>query len=106
MGATWGAGVRRAPMVPIWGFEKTEAAKVTTPYLMVAGVHDKQVPSERVRELYADLGSKDKVLIELACSSHNAMWEVHRARLSDATVQWLREGSLNGVRSGVVRIGD
>jgi hypothetical protein len=27
----------------------------------------------RVHDLYADLGSKSKVLVDLACSSHNAM---------------------------------
>ena len=32
--------------------------KMQTPTLMIAGVHDKQVPPERVRELYADLGSR------------------------------------------------
>jgi hypothetical protein len=42
------------------------------------GEHDKQVVPDRVRQLYADLGSKQKVLIELACSSHNAMWEKNR----------------------------
>ena len=46
-----------------------------TPFLMVTGAHDKQVAPERVRDLYADLGSKEKVIIDLACSSHNAMWE-------------------------------
>ena len=37
-----------------------------TPFLMVTGAHDKQVAPERVRELYADLGSKQKVFIDLA----------------------------------------
>ena len=105
VGATWGAGARRAPMVPTWGFDKTAVAQVMTPYLMVTGEHDKQVPPQRVRDLYEDLGSSNKVLVEMACSSHNAMWETHRAKLYDATVQWLRDGRLNGSSNGVVRIG-
>lgn len=105
VGATWGPGVRRAPMVPIWGFDKTAVAKVATPYLMVAGEHDKQIAPKLVRELYEDLGSRDKVLIEMACSSHNAMWERNRALLFDATVQWLRSGQFNGSSRGVVRVG-
>jgi pimeloyl-ACP methyl ester carboxylesterase len=105
VGAAWGPGARRAPMVPTWGFDRAAVAKVTAPYLMVAGEHDKQVAPQRVRELYEDLGSADKVLVEMACSSHNAMWEMHRAKLYDATVQWLRDGRLNGNRNGVVRIG-
>jgi pimeloyl-ACP methyl ester carboxylesterase len=60
VGAAWGAGVRRAPIVPTWGF---------------------------------------------SCSSHNAMWEKHRKLVFDATVQWLRTGQLDGMRSGTVRMG-
>src|SRR5437762_13125340 len=75
VGATWGPGVRRAPQVPTWGFNQAVVAKMQTPFLMVTGAHDKQVAPERVRDLYADLGSKEKVIVELACSSHNAMWE-------------------------------
>ena len=37
-----------------------------TPTLMVAGQHDKQVPPDRVRELYADLGAPQKLLVDLA----------------------------------------
>ena len=89
VGSTWGTGVRRAPQVPTWGFNQTIVAKMQTPFLMVAGVHDKQVAPERVRELYADLGSKQKVLIDLACSSHNAMWETNHLLLFKASLEWL-----------------
>jgi pimeloyl-ACP methyl ester carboxylesterase len=105
VGAAWGAGVRRAPIVPTWGFNKATVSSVKTPYLMITGEHDKQVPPQRVRDLYEDLGSADKVLIDLGCSSHNAMWEKHRKLVFDATVQWLRTGQLNGMRSGTVRMG-
>jgi pimeloyl-ACP methyl ester carboxylesterase len=105
VGAAWGAGVRRAPLVPIWGFNKAVVSNVKTPHLMITGEHDKQVPPQRVRELYEDLGSTDKVLIDLGCSSHNAMWEKHRKLVFDVTVQWLRTGQLNGLRSGTVRMG-
>lgn len=105
VGAKWGEGVRRAPRVPTWGFNKAAVAQVKTPYLMITGEYDKQVPSQRVRELYEDLGSESKVLMDLACSSHNAMWEKNRELLFDATVQWLRDGMLNGMTSGVVRAG-
>jgi pimeloyl-ACP methyl ester carboxylesterase len=104
VGAKWGAGVRRAPMVPTWGFNKAMASKVKTPYLMITGEHDKQVPPERVHELFEDLGSDSKVLVDLGCSSHNAMWEKNRKLLFDATVQWLREGRLNGLSNGIVRM--
>jgi hypothetical protein len=62
VGAPWGDGVRRAPMVPTWGFNKAAVAIVKTPYLMISGEHDN-------------------------------------------TVQWLRTGQLNGMRSGTVGMG-
>jgi pimeloyl-ACP methyl ester carboxylesterase len=105
VGAKWGEGVRRAPSVPTWGFNRTVVANVKTPYLMIAGEHDVQVPQARVRELYDDLGSENKVLVDLGCSSHNAMWERNRQFLFDATVQWLRDGRVNGLTSGIVRLG-
>jgi pimeloyl-ACP methyl ester carboxylesterase len=105
VGATWGTGARRAPIVPIWGFNQDIVSLVKTPYLMITGEHDKQVPPWRVHELYKDLGSKNKVLVDLACSSHNAMWEKNRKILYDLTVQWLRDGRVDGTSSGIVRAG-
>jgi pimeloyl-ACP methyl ester carboxylesterase len=105
VGAKWGAGVRRAPQVPTWGFNPAVAAKMTTPFLMVSGIHDKQVAQERVRELYADLGSKQKVFIDLGCSSHNAMWERNHLLLFKATLDWLRDGKVNGIPEGELRLG-
>jgi pimeloyl-ACP methyl ester carboxylesterase len=105
-GARWGPGVRRAPAVPTWGFDQATVARLKTPFLMVAGEHDRQVEPRRVRELYEDWGGEDKVLVDLACSSHNAMWERNRRLLYQATVDWLREGKVGGTRRGVLRLGD
>jgi len=105
VGATWGTGIRRAPQVPTWGFNQAVVAKMQTPFLMVAGVHDKQVMPERVRELYADLGAKQKVLVDLACSSHNAMWEKNHLLLFNASLEWLKDGKVNGMSEGEVKIG-
>ena len=105
VGATWGTGVRRAPQVPTWGFNQAVVSKMQTPFLMVTGAHDKQVPPERVRELYADLGSKQKVFIDLACSSHNAMWEKNHGLLFRASLEWLREGKVNGTSEGELKLG-
>ncbi|MDB5809773.1 MAG: alpha/beta hydrolase fold [Betaproteobacteria bacterium] len=105
VGTTWGTGVRRAPGVPTWGFNQAAVAKIQTPYLMVSGVHDKQVDQERVRQLYAEVGSKQKVFIDLACSSHNAMWEKNRLMLFQASLEWLRDGTVNGVSEGMLKFG-
>lgn len=105
VGATWGTGVRRAPQTTTWGWNAAMVAKTQTPALLVAAVHDKQVPPDRVRNLYDDLGSKQKVLIDLGCSSHNAMWERNHELLFKASLDWLTMGSINGTQSGIVQLG-
>ena len=105
VGATWGPGVRRAPQTTVWGWTPAIAGKTTIPTLLVAGAHDKQVLPERVRDLYADLGSKEKVLIDLACSSHNAIWERNHLLLFRASLEWLIQGSVNGSKEGMIKLG-
>jgi esterase/lipase len=75
------------------------------PALMVAGAHDKQVDPARVRELYDDYGAKQKVMIDLACASHNAMWEKAHAQLFKASLEWLEKGTVNGMQSGIIKAG-
>ena len=57
VGATW--GTRRPPRAADHhlGLDQAVVAKTQIPTLMVSGAHDKQVNPDRVRELYADLGS-------------------------------------------------
>jgi pimeloyl-ACP methyl ester carboxylesterase len=105
VGATWGPGVRRAPQTTTWGWNQSIVSKSQTATLMIAGVHDKQVNPDRVRELYADLGAKQKVFIDLACSSHNAMWEKNHNLLFRASLEWLTRGSVNGSQDGMLRLG-
>jgi pimeloyl-ACP methyl ester carboxylesterase len=105
VGSTWGPGVRRAPTVTSWGWTQAAVAKTTTPTLMVVGVSDKQVSPERVRELYADLGAKQKVFIDLGCASHNAMWERNRTILFRASLEWLEKGTVNGAQEGMLKLG-
>jgi pimeloyl-ACP methyl ester carboxylesterase len=105
VGASWGQGVRRAPNTTVWGFGKTAVERMQTPTLMVAGIHDKQVAPERVREYFADLGAESKVLLDLGCSSHNAMWESNHLLLFRASLEWLTAGTVEGMTQGVVRLG-
>jgi pimeloyl-ACP methyl ester carboxylesterase len=106
VGATWGAGVRRAPNVTNWGWTTAMVAATKVPTLMVTGAHDGQVQPSRVHDLYADIGSKSKVLVDLACSSHNAMWEKNHRLLFQASLEWLTKGTVNGVKEGKLRLGD
>jgi pimeloyl-ACP methyl ester carboxylesterase len=105
VGATWGSGVRRAPLVTTWGWTTAVVSKMQVPTLMVSGAHDKQVNPDRVRELYTDLGSTNKVFLDLACSSHNAMWEKNHLLLFKASVEWLTKGTVDGKQEGTLRAG-
>jgi pimeloyl-ACP methyl ester carboxylesterase len=105
VGATWGQGVRRAPSTTVWGFGRAAVERMETPTLMVAGIHDKQVVPERVREYFADLKAESKVLLDLGCASHNAMWETNHLLLFRASLEWLTSGTVEGMSQGVVRLG-
>ena len=105
LGATWGTGVRRAPRVTTWGWTPAAVGKTQIPTLMVSGAYDKQVPPDRVRELYADLGASRKIFVDLACSSHNAMWEKNHLLLFQASLEWLTKGTVNGTPEGALRLG-
>ena len=105
VGATWGPGIRRAPRSLVWGWDERTVRRQTTPALLIAGVHDGQVSADRVRELYADYGAEQKMLIDLGCASHNAMWERVHDRMFAASLEWLESGTVNGESHGIVRIG-
>jgi len=105
VGATWGTGVRRAPSVPSWGWNAAVVAKTTIPTLMFSGQYDKQVNPASVRNLYADIASPKKVFVDLACSSHNAMWEKNHVAMFRASLEWLTAGTVGGKEAGEVRLG-
>ena len=73
--------------------------------LVVTGEHDKQVLPQRVRDLYADLPSDHNVFIDLACSSHNAIWEKNHLLLFRASLEWLTQKSVLGKPEGMLRLG-
>jgi pimeloyl-ACP methyl ester carboxylesterase len=106
VGAKRNPPVRRASLSSTgWGWTQAKVKAMTTPTLMVAGVNDKQVNPERVRDLYADLGSPQKVFIDLGCSSHNAMWEKNHLALFQASLEWLEKGTVNGQSAAMLKLG-
>ena len=78
---------------------------MTTPTLMISGINDKQVNPERVRDFYADIGSSQKVFVDLACSSHNAMWEKNHLLMFAASREWLDKGTVNGQKNVMLKLG-
>lgn len=105
VGATWGPGVRRAPQTTVWSWSMADARRTRTPMLIVQGAHDGQVAPARARELFEDVGSASKVYVDLACASHNAMWERVHTLMFDASLEWLARGTVDGKTQGVVRLG-
>jgi pimeloyl-ACP methyl ester carboxylesterase len=106
VGASWTPAVRRASIASSgWGWTQEKVKAMTTPTLMVSGGNDKQVNPERVRDFYADIGSPQKVFIDLGCSSHNAMWEKNHLVLFAASLEWLEKGTVNGQTSGMLKLG-
>jgi pimeloyl-ACP methyl ester carboxylesterase len=105
VGATWGQGVRRAPNTTVWGWGSAAVRRTRTPTLLVAAVHDGQISADRVQALYEDLGAEQKVLVDLGCSSHAAMWERNHELLFKASLDWLTTGVIDGMEQGVVRMG-
>ncbi len=105
VGAKWGSGVRRAPSTTSWGWNAASIGSTKTPTMLIAAALDKQVPAERVKAAYADLGAADKVLIDLGCSSHNAMWEANHLLMFKASLDWLTSGAVGGIRRGEIALG-
>jgi fermentation-respiration switch protein FrsA (DUF1100 family) len=105
VGAKWGSGVRRAPGTTTWGWNAEMIGQTRTPTLLVAGALDRQVAPDRVKAAFADLGASEKLLLDLGCTSHNAMWEANHLLLFNASLEWLTKGSVNSKREGVVAMG-
>ena len=97
----WSLGGPRA----VWGWTPALVGKTMIPTLLVAGIHDRQVLPQRVQELFTDLGATEKVLLDLGCASHNAMWEKNHTLLFKASLEWLSAGTVNGAKDGVVKLG-
>ena len=72
---------------------------------MVTGAIRQASSTGSCARLYADLGAERKVFIDLACSSHNAMWEKNHLLLFKASAEWLTKGTVNGVQSGMLKLG-
>ena len=45
------------------------------------------------------------MFVDLGCSSHNAMWEMNHTILFRASLEWLTDGSVNGSKSGMLKLG-
>ena len=98
LGATWGSGGLRAPTRTYWGWNATAAKKITVPTLIMVGEQDNLMKSNL--ELIDDLGASNKAFLSIACATHFVVWEKQRRVLYKASLDWLRNGRLNGRNAG------
>lgn len=75
------------------------------PTLLMTAEHDLVIAPQRVRELLADLGSGRKFLVDLARSSHRALWERNYLHIFRASLEGLDHGTVSGQSNGTVRLG-
>jgi pimeloyl-ACP methyl ester carboxylesterase len=101
LGATWGPGGLRAPTRTYWGWNANGAKKVQIPTLIMVGEHDALMRSNL--ELFDDLGTTEKVFLGVAGGTHFMNWEKQRRVLHKASIDWLKNGSLNNATAGIFR---
>jgi pimeloyl-ACP methyl ester carboxylesterase len=109
--SAWGPGMWRAPLSSPGGWTAALAAKVQAPTLLIYGEFDRggsgiAVTGDNTRNLFSDLGTTNKVFLEMACTSHYAIWETRSPILHQASLDWLLHGSIGGMQRGSLRLGD
>jgi len=104
VGATWGSGVRRAPQTSTWGWNRETAATLKAPLLLLSPLTDLQVLPARVKELYDDAGSSQKLIATVACASHNAAWERAHGLIFSASAEFLTRGTVNSASRGELKL--
>jgi pimeloyl-ACP methyl ester carboxylesterase len=114
VGSSWGSsqprtgGIQRAPSWNVSGWNAARASVVTIPSLVITGLLDRTNPSAKEIRLYNDLGSANKVLIKIACASHQALWEGSNApgwkgpheSIHEALVEWMTSSTYQGSPRG------
>lgn len=103
--ASWGHGFIRRPINAGGGWNATAAARVKAPTLMITGDLDATVPPARVRDLYDDLGSRQKLFVLVHCASHFALLETQHALLQELVRSWLVQDEVLGKTQGTARVG-
>ena len=104
IGATWGPGGLRAPTRTYWGWNANGAKKVQIPTLIMVGESDDLMRSNL--ELFEDLGAQQKSFLAVAGGTHFMNWEKQRRVLHAASIDWLKNGSLQGSTTGSFRADD
>ncbi len=77
LGSTWGNGeLWRWPVLnTLWGWNAEFAQHIEAPTLIIRGEFDTGAPEPPQRNLFADLGTDQKVFVKVACAAHQLVWE-------------------------------
>jgi pimeloyl-ACP methyl ester carboxylesterase len=84
------------------GWNRASAERVKVPVLLVVGEHDPRFAQE-APTLYADLSSREKVLVKVQCATHFLLFERNHKVVHRAFAEFLTKGTVNG-RKGLVTV--
>jgi pimeloyl-ACP methyl ester carboxylesterase len=97
LGSGWGAsGVRRSPAFTAAGWTPDLPGRVHAPTLVIRGALDDQAPEQATRALYDALGGP-KAYVTVSCGSHELVYEKQHTKLLQASAEWLRFGTYEGL---------
>jgi pimeloyl-ACP methyl ester carboxylesterase len=107
LASTWGTPtneLRRSP-VGTYNFHwnNATAGQITVPSLVVVGEHDAQAKTSSLN-VYTAVGTTEKIRLDVLCSTHYLSWELNRNSLIKGVREFLRDGTVNDVESGIVTI--
>ncbi|MDP8930633.1 MAG: alpha/beta hydrolase, partial [Actinomycetota bacterium] len=105
LGRSWGPaeGVMRIrTTTSFWGWNADAARQVESPTLTVLGELDRIATG--AKQLHEDLGTRDKVFVNVACASHFMLWERQHRALHRLSSEWLGDGTIDGHKRGVFSV--
>ena len=106
IGRTWGPseGVMRVRSPFVWGWNRTTAARISVPMLIIVGEFDRQVEAlapHAVDSLYNTVPGANKLLFKVQCAGHFMVWERQRRVLHHISKEWLKHGAVDEQTTGV-----
>jgi pimeloyl-ACP methyl ester carboxylesterase len=104
-GVSWAPDQRRVPSPFSFRWNRSIAAAVQAPTLVISGELDQMSPFSTpavIHAGYEDLGTSNKVFAAVPCASHFAMWETPHSTMFRASEEWLSQGSVSGQTEGEV----
>lgn len=97
VGATWmPGGVMRAPNRMNYGW-RANVEKIKSPTLVLLGEFDN---FDRRQDAWKGLKVDHKVFVKIACGSHFLQYEKNRKVLHQASLEWLKSGTVAGRKRG------